>query len=145
MLKTVYTDMVGDLFHAGHINYLRQIRRLISKEFKAEVFLIVGLHSDEAVLKVKGRLPICTLAERVEVLQYCSLVDLVVPNVPFEITERMLDTHRWDFVAHSDQLTSFHKNVNYKVPIERGIMKTVPHTEGISTTDLIARIKQREK
>ncbi len=51
----VYADIVGDLFHYGHIEFLRQSRALGD-------YLLVGVHSDDAVLAHK-RKPILTMEE----------------------------------------------------------------------------------
>ncbi len=53
----VYVDMVGDLFHAGHVAFLREAR-------SHGDWLVVGVLSDETAASYKRR-PIMTLAERV--------------------------------------------------------------------------------
>ena len=40
----LYTDMCADLFHTGHVNYLRQCRGIHDN-----VHLIVGIHSDATI------------------------------------------------------------------------------------------------
>jgi rfaE bifunctional protein nucleotidyltransferase chain/domain len=61
-----------DLFHVGHIRYLREAKQ------KGDV-LIVALNSDSSVrmLKGKGR-PILTQAERAEILSAFAFVDYVI-------------------------------------------------------------------
>ena len=44
----VYVDMVADLFHYGHVNFLRQAR-------KHGDYLLVGVHADETVMSYKRR------------------------------------------------------------------------------------------
>ncbi|MET8689202.1 adenylyltransferase/cytidyltransferase family protein [Streptomyces sp. NPDC004732] len=70
----VYADMVGDLFHPGHVALLRAARDFGER-------LIVGVLSDEVVATYKRR-PIMTLAERVAVIEACRYVDEVLPNAP---------------------------------------------------------------
>ena len=41
-ITRVYVDMVADLFHYGHVNFLRQAK-------SHGDFLLVGVHSDETV------------------------------------------------------------------------------------------------
>ena len=55
--KIVYVDMVGDLFHYGHVEILRRAREKGDR-------LLVGVHSDETVMQYK-RKPICSMSERV--------------------------------------------------------------------------------
>ena len=46
--KIVYVDMVGDLFHYGHVEILRRAKEKGDK-------LIVGVHSDETVMEYKRK------------------------------------------------------------------------------------------
>lgn len=70
----VYVDMVGDLFHPGHVALLRAARACGDR-------LIVGVLSDEVVEAYKRR-PVMTLAERVAVIESCRYVDEVMPDAP---------------------------------------------------------------
>ena len=65
--------MVADLFHYGHVNFLRQASQQGD-------FLLVGIHSDEAVMSYK-RTPILSMAERVASVEGCRYVDKVVPTL----------------------------------------------------------------
>lgn len=72
-LVTIFTNGCFDLFHAGHARFLRQCRDLGDR-------LVVGLNTDNSVRRLKGPTrPICTLAERMEVLRACRYVDEVIP------------------------------------------------------------------
>ena len=53
----VYVDMAADLFHYGHVAFLRRARELGD-------FLIVGVHSDETLASYK-RWPILSMLERI--------------------------------------------------------------------------------
>ena len=44
--KIIYVDMVGDLFHYGHVEILRRAKEKGDK-------LIVRIHSDETVMEYK--------------------------------------------------------------------------------------------
>ena len=66
----VYADMVGDLFHMGHV-------RLLQRAKAKGTYLIVGIHSDEDVEAYK-RKPILTLEERADVVRACKYADEVV-------------------------------------------------------------------
>jgi D-beta-D-heptose 7-phosphate kinase/D-beta-D-heptose 1-phosphate adenosyltransferase len=66
---TVFTNGCFDIFHAGHVDFLRQCRQLGSR-------LIVGINSDQSIRALKGPTrPICTLAERAAVVASCRFVD----------------------------------------------------------------------
>lgn len=66
-----YVPGVFDLFHVGHLNILRRAREHCDH-------LIVGVVTDEKATLVKGRSPIIPLAERLEIVASCRLVDEVV-------------------------------------------------------------------
>jgi len=81
----VYVDMVGDLFHPGHVAILRAARDYGDQ-------LVVGVLSDETVSAYKRR-PIMTMDERVTVIEACCYVDEVIPDSPYRVTQEFLDEH----------------------------------------------------
>ncbi len=134
-MKRVYVDLVADLFHRGHVEFLKK-----AKATAENTHLIVGIHSDEDCSSYK-RKPLFPMEDRVEIVRACKYADEVIPNAPLEITHDFLKFHNIDIVIHGDDMTEFHQNVNYRVPIELGIMRTIPYYKGISTTEIIKEIK----
>lgn len=65
-----YTAGVYDLFHIGHLNLLKKAKENCDK-------LIVALTTDELV-KYKGKTPVITLNERIEIVKAIRYVDEVV-------------------------------------------------------------------
>ncbi|WP_342835839.1 adenylyltransferase/cytidyltransferase family protein [Candidatus Lucifugimonas marina] len=135
-MKRVYVDMVADLFHYGHVNFLRQAS-------SHGEFLLVGIHADETVESYKRR-PILSMEERIASVEGCKYVDEVVPNAPLEITREWIEKHNIDLIMHGDDVDPEVRDRWYKVPIEMGIYQSVGYTEGISTTELISRIKSAD-
>jgi glycerol-3-phosphate cytidylyltransferase len=133
----VYADMVADLFHYGHVEFLRRARELGDE-------LVVGIHSDATVESYK-RAPVMTMPERVRVVEACRYVDEVVPDAPLEVSEDWIERHRIDLVVHGDDLDPEQEAAMYAVPASMGILRTVPYTEGISTSDLLARLRARSQ
>jgi cytidyltransferase-like protein len=133
----LYTDMCADLFHVGHVNYLRQCR-----EVAEEVHLIVGIHSDATIESYK-RSSVCTMEERVGVVEACQYVDQVLPNAPLRVTREFMEDNAIDFVVHGTEMPEAERQAMYSIPIGRGKYTEVPRTPGISTTDLIDRIASR--
>lgn len=131
----VYVDMVGDLFHPGHVALLRAARQHGDH-------LIVGVLSDEVVASYK-RQPIMTLAERVAVIAACRYVDEVVPAAPYRVTLEFLDEHDIALVVHGDDITPAAIDEVYGPVAAAGRLRLVPRTAGVSTTDLIARVERR--
>jgi glycerol-3-phosphate cytidylyltransferase len=128
--------MVADLFHYGHMNFLKQARTHGD-------FLLVGIHTDEAVTVYKRR-PIFSMEERVASVEGCRYVDQVVPYAPLTIDREWIEKHNIDLVMHGDDFSSELERLCYKIPMEMGIYRTVGYTKGISTTEIISRIKAAE-
>lgn len=134
-MTRVYVDMVADLFHFGHVEFLRQAKSMGD-------YLIVGIHSDQTVEEYKRR-PVMTMEERIAVVAGCRYVDEVVPDAPLTITKKWLQDHRIDLVVHGDDFNPELLERLYRVPMEMGIFRTVPYTPGVSTSDLLARMRKR--
>ncbi len=128
--------MVADLFHYGHMNFLKKAR-------EQGDYLMVGIHADEVVMSYKRR-PILSMDERVESVAGCRYVDEVMPNAPLTMDRQWIETHNIDLVLHGDDFSRELEELCYKTPIALGIYRTVQYTAGISTTDIIARIKAAE-
>jgi glycerol-3-phosphate cytidylyltransferase len=71
--RNVYTTGVFDLLHPGHINILKKSKELAEH-------LIVGVSTDELVLKEKDKLPAIPFEQRVEMLESLRFVDEVIPQ-----------------------------------------------------------------
>jgi glycerol-3-phosphate cytidylyltransferase len=71
-MKIVYTGGTFDLFHFGHVEFLKQCKMLGDK-------VIVALNTDEFVSQYKSK-PIMSYRERKKSLLYCQYVDEVVMN-----------------------------------------------------------------
>ena len=128
--------MVADLFHYGHMNFLKQARTHGD-------FLLVGIHTDEAVTVYKRR-PLFSMEERVASVEGCRYVDQVVPYAPLTIDREWIEKPDIDLVMHGDDFSSELERLCYKIPMEMGIYRTVAYTKGVSTTEIISRIKVAE-
>ena len=130
MQKTVYVDMVADLFHFGHVELLRKAKELGTK-------LIVGVHNDDTVQSYKRR-PVLTMKERIAVVEVCKYVDQVVPNAPLVVTQEYLDKYQIDTIVHGDDLTTEDKNLMFGQVLNKLVL--VNYTDGISTTNILLRL-----
>ena len=128
----VYADIVGDLFHFGHVRFLKRARECGDR-------LVVGVTSDADVEAYK-RTPIFSMIERVEMIQACRYVDEVIPAAPAPVTEEFLVKHAIDLVIHGDDFNEESMNYWYSIPIRLGKFRMISYTEGISTTEIINRI-----
>lgn len=133
-MTRVYVDMVADLFHYGHVEFLKQAHAFGDH-------LLVGISSDETV-QANKRSPILTMEERVASVAGCRYVDEVVPNAPWVIDAAWIKKHMIDLVVHGDDYSQEQLEHIYSVPIAMGIFRTVPYTPAISTTEIIRRCQQ---
>jgi phosphoenolpyruvate mutase len=129
-MKNIYVDMVGDLFHFGHVELLRRARELGQT-------LIVGVHSDETVMSYK-RKPVLSMKERVAVIESCKYVDKVVANAPLVVTQKYLDEHQIDLIVHGDDLTEQDKHLMFGEVLNKLVL--INYTDGISTTTILHRL-----
>ena len=135
--RIVYADIAGDLFHAGHISFLKKARAFGDH-------LIVGVISDEHVESYKRR-PVLTVKERAEAVRGCKYVDEVIEGVSPICTKEWIEEKGIDVVVHGDDFNPEDPltELQYGVPMKAGIFKTVPYTKGISTSNIINRIISR--
>ena len=134
-MTRVYVDMVGDLFHYGHMEFLKKARELGS-------YLIAGVVADDAAEQNKQK-PILTMEERVASVAGCKYVDQVLSNAPWRIARAWIIQHHIQLVVHGDDYSQEQLDDIYKVPMEMGILRIVPYTNSISTTEIVRRILGR--
>jgi ethanolamine-phosphate cytidylyltransferase len=129
----VYLDGCFDLMHAGHYNAIRQAKAL------GDV-LVVGVHSDEEILRNKGPTTLND-QERLYAVNACKWVDEVVFDVPYSPSVELLDRLNCDFGVHGDDMpTDASGNSAYGDLLKAGRLKLIKRTEGVSTTDLVGRM-----
>lgn len=133
--KLVFTNGCFDLIHHGHIDSLEKSAALGTK-------LIVGLNSDQSVQKLKGKKrPILRQMERATVLAALQMVDAVVifdEETPAEIIARIVP----DVLVKGAQY-EIHEIAGHDTVLNHGgSVKTLELVQGISTTELINRIKK---
>ena len=133
-MTVIYVDMVADLFHAGHVRLLERAKALGDT-------LLVGIHDDETVRSYK-RTPIMSHAERCAVVGSCRYVDRVIENAPLQVTADFLERHGIDLVVHAHSESEDDKYAAmFRIPRELGKFRRLDYTPGISTTNILARIR----
>ena len=152
----VYVDIVGDLFHGGHVSFLERVRetataiagRKSANGSVPRIELVVGLMNDDEAASYK-RLPVLTLAERTRVVEACRHVDMVIPGCPAKVDRVFIEENHISLVVHGDDFDEMTMRQHYDVPIDLGIFATVPYSDDsargeVSTTTIIDRILSRE-
>jgi ethanolamine-phosphate cytidylyltransferase len=129
-------DGAFDVMHYGHMNAFRLGRSL-------GTYLIVGVNSDESITQCKGP-PIMNDEERMTMVKGCKFVDEVVPNCPYIMTSEYLDyiftTYDVDYVVHGDDPCIVNGKDVYASAKRRGRYRSIPRTEGVSTTEIVGRM-----
>jgi len=127
---TVFTNGCFDILHIGHIRYLKEAKNLGD-------ILIVGLNSDRSVSKIKHGRPVTPEEQRAEVLSALYMVDYITlfdEDTPYELIKKikpdvLVKGADWDIkdIVGNDIV----KNV-----------RNIPLVEGVSTTEIIKKIRK---
>lgn len=129
-----YTTGVFDMFHIGHLNILRRAKEQCD-------YLIVGVSTDELVMKDKNKKPIIPYKDRVEIVSAIKYVDKVVEQPDKNKLQAWQRLHFNKMFVGSDwkgtpQWNQFEQEM---VPLGVEIVY-LPHTDGISSTILQTKI-----
>ncbi|KAI8877743.1 Nucleotidylyl transferase [Backusella circina FSU 941] len=141
--KVVYVDGTFDLFHVGHIEFLKRAKALGD-------FLIVGVHEDQTVNAIKGaNYPLMNLHERALSVLACRYVDEVIIGAPYSVTKELLKgEYKVAVVAHgnSDLEKDMDGKDPYALPKELGIYTEIDTPNSTITTEgIITRIIENRK
>eukprot|EP00746_Dinoflagellata_sp_MGD_P087100 gnl/MRDRNA2_/MRDRNA2_34574_c0_seq1.p1 gnl/MRDRNA2_/MRDRNA2_34574_c0~~gnl/MRDRNA2_/MRDRNA2_34574_c0_seq1.p1 ORF type:complete len:449 (+),score=71.93 gnl/MRDRNA2_/MRDRNA2_34574_c0_seq1:103-1449(+) len=132
-----------DLMHAGHYNALRQARAVFENEDPdRSVTLVAGVHSDEAIEKQKGALPVMNDEERCKIVAACKWVDEVEGGLAYSVPVSLLDRLKCNVIVHGDDLpVKKDGGVGLFDEVrDAGRLRIVRRTEGVSTTVLLGRL-----
>lgn len=135
--KVGYTTGVFDMFHIGHLNIIKGAKE------KCE-YLIVGVSTDELVESYKHKIPVIPYDQRVEIVEAIKYVDKVVPQTSMD--KRVAwDELKYDVMFHGDDWKNsdmYNEEIAKlkEVGVEVVFLK---HTDGVSSTDIVNRIKEK--
>lgn len=141
--KVVYVDGTFDLFHVGHIEFLKRAKALGD-------FLIVGVHDDQTVNAIKGaNYPLMNLHERALSVLACRYVDEVILGAPYSVTKEILDgEYKISVVAHGNSHLEEDMDGKdpYELPKKLGILTEIDTPNSTITTEgIINRIIENRK
>lgn len=136
----VYTGGTFDVLHAGHVNFFRQIKALFP-----DCHLVVSLNTDEFIEAYKGKKPVFDYLERVQHIQWCGYVDEIVENTGGADSKPAIEQVNPDVIAIGQDWLgrNYCQQMQFSPQwlTEKGIsLIYIPHTDGISTTEIKARI-----
>ena len=125
-----YTQGTYDMFHIGHLNLIKNAKRRCD-------YLIVGVNTDELVESYKNKRPIVPLEERAEIVRSIKYVDEVIITNTLDKKE-IWDKIRFDEIYIGDDWKGDSRWIDTEKELsEFGVpVIYLPHTDGISTTQL---------
>ena len=137
--KIVYTGGTFDLFHPGHVNFLKNCKKIGD-------FVIVSLNTDEFIERYKNSKPIISYEGRKKMLESCKFVDKVIPNSEGEDSKPTILSVNPDFVVIGSDWAKkdYYGQMNFTqewLDENNILLVYIPYTEGISTTLLKTKIK----
>ena len=133
-----YTAGVYDLFHIGHLNLLRNAKMHCDK-------LIVGVTTDELV-QYKGKKPVITLEERMEIVKAIRYVDEVVVQDDLDKVKAW-DKYHYDILFVGSDWQGTDKWNKYEAQLKEKGAKVIylPYTKTTSSTLLTNVLKELAK
>jgi cytidyltransferase-like protein len=136
-MRRVYAAIVGDLFHFGHVEFLRQARALGDH-------LTVGVATERRAASYK-RSPILSYEERKVVILACRYVDEVVPHDQ-KTTDDFMRAGGFSVRAYgaANEAENQRKLEITFADMSPDYLRRVPYSAGISTSEIIKRIRDRE-
>lgn len=138
MRPIIYTGGTFDLFHSGHVNFLKRCHEL------GDVY--VSLNTDSFVKSYKGEYPVISYRDREEVLLSCKYVKDVIMNIGNEDSKIAIDIIKPSIIA----IGSDWANKNYYEQMgftqdwldKRGIgIVYFPYTKNISSSMIKKSLK----
>ena len=126
--RTVVTFGTFDVFHVGHLRVIERAAALGER-------LVVGVSADALNLRKKGREPVFSQAERMEIVGALKVVDAVFVEESLELKRHYLLEHAADVLVMGDDWKGRFDEFG-------DICEVVylPRTPAISTTALIEKI-----
>jgi glycerol-3-phosphate cytidylyltransferase len=128
MPRTVITFGTFDVFHVGHLRVIERAAALGDR-------LVVGVSADALNLQKKGREPVFTQGERLEIVAALRMVDEVFVEESLELKREYIERYDADVLVMGDDWRG-------KFDEFEDICEVVylPRTPAISTTALIEKI-----
>lgn len=135
-MTRIYTCMVADLFHPGHAAFLCAARQLGDH-------LTVFVVPDAMIEAHKGKRPVMTQAERVQVLLACRYVDAVLLEASLETTRDFMLKHAFSVYAFAcANAVERQQKLDHCRSLPLSMYHELKYTQGISTSEIVSRINR---
>ena len=132
--RVVFTNGVFDLLHRGHAEYLEDARALGDR-------LVVGVNTDASVRRLKGpSRPIVGEQDRAALVRALACVDLVV-LFDDDTPQRLIEAVKPDVLVKGADYAPADIVGREFVESRGGSVTTIPLREGLSTSEIVKRIR----
>lgn len=137
----LYTGGTFDLFHYGHMKFLRACQKISSQVF-------VSLNTDEFVFSYKNQVPILSYDERKQSIECFDSTIKVVENIGGHDSKPAILTVNPDIIAIGDDWCrkDYYGQMNFTrewLESYSILLIYIPYTETISTSDLKLRLNKQ--
>jgi glycerol-3-phosphate cytidylyltransferase len=139
---TLYTGGTFDVFHYGHMVFLKQCAKICPR-------VVVSLNTDDFILKYKGRAPILNFQERKNSILLSGLASQVIENIGGEDSKPAILSVNPDFICIGDDWCKKDYYAQMSITQEwlddRNILLCyIPYYKPISTTIIKERIRSNQ-
>lgn len=137
--KVLYTGGTFDLFHYGHISFLKKCHTICPN-------VVVALNTDDFIFRYKHKYPIMSYSEREKSLLECRYVSRVVPNISGADSKPTILGVSPDFIAVGDDwcCRDYCKQMGFTkqwLDDHNIILMYIPYNDSISTSLIIQKIR----
>ncbi len=125
-----YTTGVFDLFHIGNLNILRAAKQMCD-------VLIVGVTTDELVVKYKKKKAVIPFKDRIEIVRSIRYVDIAIPQKNLNKVEAMKKL-KFNVLIVGDDWYNTEKWYKEELKLNKHDVKVIyfPYTSGMSSTKI---------
>ncbi len=137
--KTGYTAGAFDMFHVGHLNLLERAKNECE-------YLIVGVTSDDIIIRTKKHIPIIPEEERMRIVGALKCVDEVVLQDDLDKVAAWEKLH-YDVLFSGSDWQGVERWVKYEQELRKRGADVVyfPYTDMISSSKIREKIANTEK
>ena len=141
MYKNVYVIGVFDLFHRGHVEFLKKAKALGQN-------LIVAVNGDDMVASYK-RKPFYSEEDRLEIIKSCKYVQEAFIIRGYD-NKQYIEAYNIDAIVHGNDWER--NSYLHQIRVTEEYLKEqnaelvlVPYTAGVSTSNIIKQIKEFDR
>jgi glycerol-3-phosphate cytidylyltransferase len=133
--KLIYIAGTWDMFHIGHLNSLKECKKLGSK-------LIVGVSTDELAKSYRKDGPIIPFEQRLEIIKSCKYVDKVIKQKRLMEKEQLIDINPQIIVIGEDWKDKQLSGLEWFKKQKGKEVIYLARTSNISSTKLRKKLKE---